>query len=142
MNPLNPRPAATDPPASSPPRPPRGLERGPSAPGRTRPALGSTSCVPDAGLLFLLLFLPLDLGLEVLDLPVQVGDDVRVLGEVVGHAQQVALDLRGRTWATVRPEGPPHEDMPDSDLATPETPRHPPWQFRLALVGLRKDSWA
>ena len=44
----------------------------------------------DASLLLLLL---LHLGLGVLDLPAQVGDDVRVLRDVVGHIQQVALDL-------------------------------------------------
>lgn len=51
-------------------------------------------CGPDAGLASLL-FLPLNLGLEALDLAAQVGDDARVLRDVVGHGQQVALDLVG-----------------------------------------------
>lgn len=55
---------------------------------------GCTLCGPDAGLASLL-FLPLNLGLEALDLPAQVGDDARVLRDVVGHGQQIALDLVG-----------------------------------------------
>ena len=49
--------------------------------------LGPTLCVLDPGFSSLLLLLLLNFGLEVLDLPAQVGDDVRVLCDVVGHVQ-------------------------------------------------------
>lgn len=103
-----------DPPAA--PRPPHPLRE------LAGPALGSTSWVPDAGLPFLLLLLPLDLGLEALDLPAQVGDDVRVLGDVVGHAQQVALDLRGQDTGQGQARGAAPQDTPDSD---PLHQKHP-----------------
>lgn len=58
--------------------------------------LSSTLCIPDAGFSSLLL-LRLNFGLEALDLPAQVGDDVRVLRDAVGHVQQIALHLVGGT---------------------------------------------
>ena len=61
--------------------------------GRRRRCAGPTLSIPAARLAPPLPLLPLHLGLEALDLPVQVGDDVRVLRDVVGHAQQVTLDL-------------------------------------------------
>lgn len=61
--------------------------------GRRRRCAGPTLSIPAARLAPPLPLLPLHLGLEALDLPAQVGDDVRVLRDVVGHAQQVTLDL-------------------------------------------------
>lgn len=58
--------------------------------------LGSTLRIPAAGVASLVRLPRLQLGLEALDLPAQVGDDVRVLRDAEGHVQQVALDLGGR----------------------------------------------
>lgn len=55
--------------------------------------LGSTLCFTDTGFTSLLPLLLLNFGLEVLDLPAQVRDDVRVLCNAVGHVQQIALHL-------------------------------------------------
>ena len=67
---------------------------GPGQPrSRRRRCACPTLSIPAARLAPPLPLLPLHLGLEVLDLPAQVGDDVCVLCDVVGHAQQVTLDL-------------------------------------------------
>lgn len=64
-----------------------------AAPRRGRRCAGPTLSIPAARLAPPLPLLPLHLGLEALDLPAQVRDDVHVLRDVVGHAQQVTLDL-------------------------------------------------
>lgn len=77
-------------------------------PGGPRSAAGSTLCVPGPGFTPLPWVLPpLHFGLEVLNLPAQVGDDARVLVEVAGHVQQVALDLEGQDTPGVRASGLP-----------------------------------
>ena len=58
--------------------------------------------VADVGLLALLLLLALlvDLGAKPLDLLAQLGNDVGVLGQVIGHVEQVPLHLVKHTGQT------------------------------------------
>lgn len=57
--------------------------------------LGSTLCIPGAGVASPLLLLSLSFGLEALYLPAQIRDDVRVLRDTGGRVQQVTLHLVG-----------------------------------------------
>lgn len=93
---------------------------GPPSGQGTRSVPGSTLCVLGARLAFLLL-LPLDFGLEALDLPAQAGDDIRVLCDVVGHGQQVALDLEGPGTCKVSARGCPAGACFRCDACSPKT---------------------
>lgn len=89
---------------------------------RHQARVGPTLWVPDAWLAFLLLFLPLEFGLEVLDLAAQARGDVCVLRDVVGHGLQVTLDLVGPdTRQGQSAQGCPARVRFHCDVFTPET---------------------
>ena len=100
---------------------------------------GPTLSTTDAGLPSLLLLLLLQLGLEALDLPAQVGDDVRVLRDAVGHVQQVALDLvAGRGQGQGQPVAPGRTRFPGR-VYTRDTRAVPPGTFKSAPFSLEKE---
>ena len=69
----------------------------PAPPPRGPQELSSTLRIPDDRVTSFLLLLSLNFGLEVLDLPAQVANDICVLCDAVGHVQQIALHLGGGT---------------------------------------------